>query len=321
MKTIKSMTVVVVMLLTVAGFTGCDLYTYSTSAVQTNYENPRWAPPYYNGARYYYLPDIEAYYDLSGREFIYLNNGQWNYSPEFPTIYGSFNLNDCFSIVLDINVFRPWMHHQYYVSHYPRYYYRDYYDHSNIPYVRAFNENSRSAIYWGENERGRARSWDNNGMNSNRQFKYPKQERERQNLKNNNQDDRRSEDNGSNRQSSQSNVGYNKDRTVSNSGESMSRNNNSVSRQPQNDNNVSRQAVTNDNTVRQQRNDNSSPRQPASDNSSRQQPGRSSDVQRTTQATNYYGRTIGQPVKVEKQMRKQADNKENGNGRDSQERR
>jgi len=296
MKTIKGMTVVVMTLLTVAVFSGCDVYTYSTSATQTNYENPRWAPPYYNGARYYYLPDIESYYDLSSREFIFLNNGQWNYSSEFPSIYGNFDLNNCFSVVLDVNVFQPWMHHHYYVSHYPRYYYRDYYDHSNIPYVRGFNENIRSAVYWGENERNRARSWDNEGMRSNRQFKYPKQERDQQNTWNNNQGERRSEDNGLNKRNSQNNSDYNTGRSVTNQPVSPSRNDNNVSRQP------------------------------ASNNSNRQQTGRSSDVQRPVQGTNYYGRTIGQPVKVEKQMRREnagdgENKKKNGNERGNQDRR
>jgi len=296
MKTIKGLTVAVITLLTVAVFSGCDVYTYSTSATQTNYENPRWAPPYYNGARYYYLPDIESYYDLSSREFIFLNNGQWNYSSEFPSIYGNFDLNNCFSVVLDVNVFQPWMHHHYYVSHYPRYYYRDYYDHSNIPYVRGFNENIRSAVYWGENERNRARSWDNEGMRSNRQFKYPKQERDQQNTWNNNQGERRSEDNGLNKRNSQNNSDYNTGRSVTNQPVSPSRNDNNVSRQP------------------------------ASNNSNRQQTGRSSDVQRPVQGTNYYGRTIGQPVKVEKQMRREnagdgENKKKNGNERGNQDRR
>jgi len=325
MKTIKGLTLAVMTLLTVAVFTGCDVYTYSTSATQTNYENPRWAPPYYTGARYYYLPDIESYYDLSSREFIFLNNGQWNYSSEFPTIYGNFDLNNCFSVVLDVNVYQPWMHHHYYVSHYPRYYYRDYYDHSNIPYVRGFNENIRSAVYWGENERNRARSWDNEGMRSNRQFKYPKQERDQQSTWNNNQGERRSEGNGLNKRNSQNNSDYNTVRSVTNQPVSPSRNDNNVSPQQHNDNNVSRQPETN-NVVRQSRNDNNVSRQPTSDNSNRQQTGRSSDVQRTTQRTNYYGRTIGQPVKVEKQMRRQpvgdGENKSrNGSEQSNQDRR
>jgi hypothetical protein len=313
------MTVVVVTLLTVAVFSGCDLYTYSTGTVQTNYDNPRWAPPYYSGARYYYLPDIETYYDLASHEFIFLNNGQWNYSSDFPSIYANFDLNNCFSVVLDVNVYRPWMHHHYYVSHYPRYYYRDYYDHSNIPYVRGFNENSRSAIYWGENERNRARKWDNEGLKQNRQFKYPKQERDQQSLWNNNQGEQQRGNSGDNRRNSQ-NSDDNSRRTPNNAGMGAARNDdNNMSRQQQRNDNSYRQPVNTDNSVQQPRNDNNVSRQPVSDAQSRQQTGRRSDVQRTS--TNYYGRTIGQPVKVEKQMRRQdaGDNKRSDNqnsGRD-----
>lgn len=327
MKSIKRMAVLFITFTAVAVFSGCDLYTYSTGGVQTHYDNPHWAPPYYSGARYYYLPDIETYYDLASHEFIFLNNGQWNYSPEFPSIYGNFDLNNCFSVVLDVNVYQPWMHHHYYVSHYPRYYYRDYYDHSNIPYVRGFNENSRSAIYWGENERNRARKWDNEGMKSNRQFKYPKQERDQQNTwnMNNNQGDRRSEDNGYKKQNPQNKPDYNAGRSVTDQQERSSRSdNNNMSRQQRNDNDVSRQQQVTDNAARQSRNDNNV-RQPVQDNSNRQQGGRTSDVQRTAQSTNYYGRTIGQPVKVERQMRRQnngdgENRKRTGNERDNQER-
>src|ERR1035437_4220920 len=98
---------------------------------ERNYDNPQWAPPYYQGVRYYYLPDIETYYDINSQEFVYLYNGQWCFSRECPFLNTGFDLNNSFAIALDVNVFQPWMHHHYYVSHYPRYYYKDYYDHSN----------------------------------------------------------------------------------------------------------------------------------------------------------------------------------------------
>jgi len=168
------------MMLTASMFTGCMMLTPTRSVTTVNYENPQWAPPYYSGARYYYLPDLELYYDLSSREFISLINGQWCYSPYVPAMYSNYDLNNCFCVVMNVNVYRPWLHHQYYVSHYPRYYYRDYYDHSNIPYVRAYNENSRKAIYWNENERSHARQWDDANLRDNRRFKYSKQDKEEQ---------------------------------------------------------------------------------------------------------------------------------------------
>jgi hypothetical protein len=190
MKRIRKSVIAFLILLSVSIFSGCSVLTYGLLEMRINYENPQWAPPYYSGARYYYLPDLESYYDLSTREFIFLNDGQWCYSYNIPSLYAGYDLNNCFAIVLDVNVFKPWMHHQYYLSHYPRYYYRDYYDHSNIPYVRGFNENSRSAVYWKENERGRARSWDNQNIRENRDFKYSKEDRQQQKNWNNQTDDK-----------------------------------------------------------------------------------------------------------------------------------
>jgi hypothetical protein len=277
-------------------FTGCDMYSYVTPVSQARYENPQWAPPYYQGVRYYYLPDIEAYYDLSVGQFVYLSNGRWYDSPQCPSIYDGFDLNNCFAVALDINIYQPWMHHQYYVSHYPRYYYRDYYDHSNIPYVRGFNENSKSAIYWSKNERRRARSWDSEGLKTNRQFKYTKEDRKQQYNWNNS--------GTPNRSSNKENV-YQQQNNKNNNGTSKRTSGNDKGKnQPQNSGN-----------------NNVTPTRSSGADTNRQQPGPTSESTGPTRNTNYYGRTIGQPVKVEKQMRQQPrtptsgiqDNRRSGN--------
>jgi hypothetical protein len=276
MKRLKELAAVAVTLLSVSVFTGCDTYRYGTSGLQTSYENPQWAPPYYNGARYYYLPDIESYYDIYSREFIFLDHAQWIYSPYIPSIYSDFDLNNCFVVVVNSNIYQPWMHHQYYVSHFPRYYYRDYYDHSDIPYVRGFNENSRSAIYWTENERDRARSWDDENLRNNRQFRYSREDRLQQNNANNQAVYRQSPGSSYGSNNPRNNPGTNTN-PAGNSG------NNPVNQQPQNDNNKATQPAGTDNTTR---------RQPATTSETRR-----------PHDTNYYGRPIGQPVKVDRQMR------------------
>ena len=169
-----------VLLLSASLFTGCMMMSPVRTVTTVSYENPQWAPPYYSGARYYYVPDLELYYDLSAREFIFLMDGRWNFSPYLPAMYRNYDLNNSFCIVMNVNVYKPWLHHQYYVSHYPRYYYRDYYDRSNIPYVRAYNENLRRAVYWNEHERDRARPWNDENLRNNRRFKYSDEDRREQ---------------------------------------------------------------------------------------------------------------------------------------------
>jgi hypothetical protein len=38
---------------------------------------PVWGPVGYDYVDYYYLPDIDAYYYVPERQFIYLSNGRW----------------------------------------------------------------------------------------------------------------------------------------------------------------------------------------------------------------------------------------------------
>jgi len=326
MKRLTKTTRIVAALLFVLFFNACDLYTYVTPSVQVSYDNPSWAPPYSPGVRYYYLPDIETYYDLTNQQFVYLDNGQWTYSQSLPSIYAGFDLNDCFTVAIDFNTYQPWLHYQYYVSHYPRYYYRDYYDHSNIPYVRGFNENSRSAIYWSENERNRARRWDNENARNNHQFKYSESDRRQQNNANINNSTPRSPDlNTENRRRP--------DKTIIMPPQPNRDNNNTNRQQPDNGNNKSQQPNRGDNKTDNQqpnRRDNNptSPVNPGNDNTNRRPDNEKKSIVtaprisgfesgerqqkeitpvRTPQNTNYYGRTIGSPVKVNKQMRKPAE--------------
>ncbi|MCE1197926.1 MAG: hypothetical protein LWW85_03060 [Marinilabiliales bacterium] len=119
---------------------------------------PGWAPPYANidRIRYYYFPDIETYFDARSGEFIYLDNGRWIFSRVLPPWYDWFDPNAAFVVALNYRVFEPWRHFRYYVSHYPRYYYRSvlpdrYRHHDGFP--RGFNENDRNMVFGPRHER------------------------------------------------------------------------------------------------------------------------------------------------------------------------
>ena len=66
MKKLTEWLAVAVMLLSMTIFNGCSTYRQGqgTYESQTSYENPQWGPSYYDGTRYFYLPDIESYYDI-----------------------------------------------------------------------------------------------------------------------------------------------------------------------------------------------------------------------------------------------------------------
>ncbi|HYM95193.1 MAG TPA: hypothetical protein VET23_13710 [Chitinophagaceae bacterium] len=153
MKRFEKISIIIAFVISLYGLSACGTPSYLTYG--THYSNPGLTPPYYSGVRYYYLPDIEAYYDLSDDEFVYLNNGQWLFSLVLPSIYGSYDLYNGFVIALNVGVYQPWLHHQYYVSHYSRYYYYNYYSNMDINSIRGFNENDRKPILWKQEDRNR----------------------------------------------------------------------------------------------------------------------------------------------------------------------
>lgn len=52
---------------------------------------PKWAPATPAGVEYYYLPDIDAYYDIRTTEYIYISNGNWIRARQLPAVYRSYN--------------------------------------------------------------------------------------------------------------------------------------------------------------------------------------------------------------------------------------
>jgi hypothetical protein len=53
---------------------------------------PRWAPVGYDDVRYYYLPDVEAYYDVQSSMFIYSSGNKWVHKRSLPSRYKSYDL-------------------------------------------------------------------------------------------------------------------------------------------------------------------------------------------------------------------------------------
>src|SRR6187200_3250315 len=67
---------------------------------------PVWGPVGYDYVEYYYLPDIEAYYYVPSRQFIYLSGGSWIYSYSLPPRYRNYDLYHGYKVV--INEPRPY---------------------------------------------------------------------------------------------------------------------------------------------------------------------------------------------------------------------
>ena len=278
-KVTAKLTVVLTMLIMALGFSNCGTSYYGARGgdYYDNYYdyNPVWAPDYYAGTRYYYFPDIETYYDLATRNFVYLNNGRWLFARSLPPFYSTFNLGNAFVVIVDRNIYDPWMHHQFYNSHYPRYYYIDYYDYSNIPYVRAYNENGRRAVYWKNNERNRAREWGDRSIRDGRNFKYSS-------------DDRRVQQEVSRRVTQRAAPTPEEVSRLGNADEGR------LTSRDANRTTTNRTAT--DRTATDRTTTTQTPARQTAPNTQRTSTSR-------TEETNYYGGSIGQPVRVERQMR------------------
>ena len=81
---------------------------------------PAWAPVGYAESDYYYLPDVEAYYDVRATQFIYYGSGRWIRSRYLPNHYRNYDLYRGHKVVLhNYHGSRPYTHFN---SHKVKYY-------------------------------------------------------------------------------------------------------------------------------------------------------------------------------------------------------
>jgi hypothetical protein len=77
---------------------------------------PLWGPAGHDYVEYYYLPEIEAYYYVPNRQYIFIENGRWVTRRYLPMRYRGFDLYDALKYV--INESKPYYRHEYYKSKY-----------------------------------------------------------------------------------------------------------------------------------------------------------------------------------------------------------
>ncbi|HLG35663.1 MAG TPA: hypothetical protein VI757_12345 [Bacteroidia bacterium] len=61
---------------------------------------PLWGPVGYTEVRYYYLPDVYAYYDIQTSMFIYYGGGVWLHRAYLPSRYSSYDLYSGYKVVM-----------------------------------------------------------------------------------------------------------------------------------------------------------------------------------------------------------------------------
>jgi hypothetical protein len=111
---------------------------------------PNWGPRGYNHVDYYYMPDIETYYYVPTRQFIYLSGGNWVFSYGLPPHYSGYDLYGGRKVV--INRSNAYHYHNQYRSRYGGYKIdrRDggYYKHDNGRKKGHWKKQKRDRRHW-----------------------------------------------------------------------------------------------------------------------------------------------------------------------------
>jgi len=87
---------------------------------------PAWGPAGYSGVRYYYLPDVESYYDVQSSMFIYYDRGIWVHRAYLPARYRNYDLYGGYKVVMnDYRGNTPYTHFTEHRTRYARGYHRE----------------------------------------------------------------------------------------------------------------------------------------------------------------------------------------------------
>lgn len=133
--------------------TGIILFAASNSQAQVSVNvnigspgvvvsRPVWVPQNHVNVDFYYLPEIQTYYDVHSSYYVYLDNGNWCRTRYLPAHYRNYDLNHARRVELrGYHGSRPYT---YYNHHKVKYYNNNY---NNRRYVedRRYSNNNRYA--------------------------------------------------------------------------------------------------------------------------------------------------------------------------------
>jgi hypothetical protein len=119
---------------------------------------PQWGPVGYTEVRYYYLPAVQAYYDVDAAMFIYYSRGKWVHRTYLPGRYRNYDLYNGYKVVMtDYRGNTPYTH---------------FHDHKK-KYYRGYRDGNQRTI--GDRPgNGNSKSRKHNGNNGNRHSKKGK---------------------------------------------------------------------------------------------------------------------------------------------------
>lgn len=129
--------------------------------VSVNNNQPDWGPAGYNNPQYYYMPDMDMYYDVRNRTYTYYERNRWVTRTALPQRYAHHNLYKNYKVV--VNEPQPWRRHDAMKRQYTMY--RGRYNQANIRDARKPEYTANRGYNNNRNDRGR----DNDNRNFRRQ--------------------------------------------------------------------------------------------------------------------------------------------------------
>jgi hypothetical protein len=92
---------------------GLLLYSAPSQAqvqIQVGINQPYWGPPVPQGVQYYYIPEIDGYYDLYSQSYLFFDPvyGAWVSSPVLPRAYASYDPRFFHPVVIQYVGRQPW---------------------------------------------------------------------------------------------------------------------------------------------------------------------------------------------------------------------
>lgn len=77
---------------------------------------PKWAQSQYEQVSYYYLPDLDMYYNVPSRTYTYLQGNRWVTVNSVPQKYRNYDFDRGYKVV--VNEKNPWNNHLKYKNSY-----------------------------------------------------------------------------------------------------------------------------------------------------------------------------------------------------------
>ncbi|MCX6168404.1 MAG: hypothetical protein NTX65_03625 [Ignavibacteriales bacterium] len=150
---------------------------------------PAWGPTGYDEVEYYYIPGIEAYYNVSLHRFYFNERGRWVGRTSLPYRYRNFNLYNSYKVV--INEREPWRNHNNYREKYSSF--RDRHDQQPI-------RDSRESKYFANKYHPEHNNWiKQQRQDKNKRDGWSKRNDNNDRKENNNQNNDRNKKNGRNK--------------------------------------------------------------------------------------------------------------------------